>query len=227
MREIVLDTETTGLSPQDGHRIVEIGCVELVNHVVSGPDEGKRQFYINPERPMPAEAFAVHGLSGEFLADKPVFADIAEDFLNFIGDSPLIIHNAEFDMRFLNAELKRLGLPELPKSRAVDTLAIARRRFPGAQASLDALCRRYDIDTSARTLHGALLDSILLAEVYLELIGGRQPGLTLAETARQSDDQLAVSRRTPRPARPHAPSAAELDAHNALLDTLTKPIWRS
>ncbi len=227
MREIVLDTETTGLSPQDGHRIVEIGCVELVNHVVTGPDQGKRQFYINPERPMPAEAFAVHGLSDEFLADKPVFADIADDFLNFIGDSPLIIHNAEFDMKFLNAELKLLGLPALPKSRAVDTLAIARRRFPGAQASLDALCRRYDIDNTGRTLHGALLDSTLLAEVYLELIGGRQPGLTLAETARRKNDQAAVSRRTPRPARPHQPSVAELEAHNALLDTLTKPIWRS
>ena len=227
MREIVLDTETTGLSPQDGHRIVEIGCVELINHVVTGPDDGKRQFYINPERPMPAEAFAVHGLSDDFLADKPVFADIADDFLTFIGDSPLIIHNAEFDMRFLNAELTRLGLPDLPKSRAVDTLAIARRRFPGAQASLEALCRRYDIDTSGRTLHGALLDSILLAEVYLELIGGRQPGLTLAETARRRDDQADIFRRAPRPPRPHQPTAAELEAHEALLDALVKPLWRS
>lgn len=231
MREIVLDTETTGLSPQDGHRIVEIGCVELINHVVSDPasdpTEGKRQFYINPERPMPAEAFAVHGLSDEFLADKPVFADIADDFLNFIGESPLIIHNADFDMKFLNAELQQLGLPALPKSRAIDTLAIARRRFPGAQASLDALCRRYDIDNTGRTLHGALLDSILLAEVYLELIGGRQPGLTLAESARQTDANTAATRRMPRPARPHQPRADEVEAHNALLDTLTKPIWRA
>lgn len=227
MREIVLDTETTGLSPEDGHRIVEIGCVELINHVVVNRADGKRQFYINPERSMPAGAFAVHGLSDDFLADKPVFAKIADDFLTFIGDSPLVIHNADFDMKFLNAELRRLGLAELPKSRAVDTLAIARRRFPGAQASLDALCRRYDIDNTGRTLHGALLDSTLLAEVYLELIGGRQPGLTLAETARQAGDQSATARRTPRPARPHAPSPADLEAHEALLDTITKPIWRS
>ncbi len=227
MREIVLDTETTGLSPDDGHRIVEIGCVELINHVVTDRIEGKRQFYINPERPMPAEAFAVHGLSDDFLAEKPVFAAIAEDFLSFIGDDPLVIHNAEFDMRFLNAELRRLGLSALPPSRAIDTLAIARRRFPGAQASLDALCKRYDIDNTGRTLHGALLDSTLLAEVYLELIGGRQPGLTLAEDVRRSEGAAEVARRAPRPARPHAASPAELDAHAAMVDGLTDPIWRS
>ena len=227
MREIVLDTETTGLSPAEGHRIVEIGCVELINHVVSDRPEGKKQFYINPERSMPAEAFAVHGLSDEFLSSKPVFAEIAGDFLEFIGDAPLIIHNAEFDMKFLNAELQTLGHPALPRSRAIDTLAIARKKFPGAQASLDALCRRYDIDNTGRTLHGALLDSILLAEVYLELIGGRQPGLTLAADVRRSDGETAVARRTPRPARPHAPSQAELDAHAAMVDGLTNPIWRA
>ena len=227
MREIVLDTETTGLSPEDGHRIVEIGCVELINHVVTDRPEGKRQFYINPERSMPAEAFEVHGLSDEFLAEKPVFAEIAEDFLDFIAEAPLIIHNAEFDMKFLNAELRRLGLPALPRDRAIDTLAIARKRFPGAQASLDALCKRYDIDNTGRTLHGALLDSTLLAEVYLELIGGRQPGFSLAEDTRTSQTQGSVARRTPRPARPHAPSQAELDAHAAMLDRLANPIWRS
>ena len=227
MREIVLDTETTGLSPAEGHRIVEIGCVELINHVVSDRPEGKRQFYINPERPMPEEAFAVHGLSDEFLSSKPVFAEIADDFLEFIGDAPLIIHNAEFDMKFLNAELQTLDLPALPRSRAIDTLAIARKKFPGAQASLDALCRRYDIDNTGRTLHGALLDSTLLAEVYLELIGGRQPGLTLAAETQRTDGQTAPARRIPRPARPHAASQAELDAHAAMLDGLTDPIWRS
>lgn len=227
MREIVLDTETTGLSPDDGHRIVEIGCVELINHVVGDQTDGKRQFYINPERSMPAEAFAVHGLSDDFLSEMPVFAEIVDDFLTFIGDAPLVIHNAEFDMKFLNAELKTLGLAALPRSRAIDTLALARRRFPGAQASLDALCRRYDIDNAGRTLHGALLDSTLLAEVYLELIGGRQPGLTLAEDARRPGEQSAVARRTPRPPRPHAASPAEVEAHDALLDGLTNPIWRS
>ena len=226
MREIVLDTETTGLSPEEGHRIVEIGCVELINHIVSDRPDGKRQFYINPERPMPAEAFAVHGLSDEFLAEKPVFSAVADDFLAFIGDAPLVIHNAEFDMRFLNAELRLLGFAALPRNRAVDTLAMARQRFPGAQASLDALCRRYDIDNSGRTLHGALLDATLLAEVYLELIGGRQPGLTLAEEAARAGDQTAPARRTPRAARAHAPSQAELDAHAALLDAIPDPIWR-
>ncbi len=227
MREIVLDTETTGLSPDEGHRIVEIGCVELINHVVSDHADGKRQFYINPERSMPAEAFAVHGLSDDFLSEKPVFAEIVDDFLTFIGDAPLVIHNAEFDMKFLNAELRTLGLAALPKSRAIDTLALARQRFPGAQASLDALCRRYDVDNTGRTLHGALLDSTLLAEVYLELIGGRQPGLTLAEDAGRPGEPAAVARRTPRPPRPHAASPAEAAAHDAMLDGLTNPIWRS
>jgi len=176
MREIVLDTETTGLDPAGGDRIVEIGGIELVNHMPTG-----RSFhtYLNPERDMPAEAFAVHGLSAAFLADKPKFRDIAPDFLGFIGDARLVIHNAAFDMKFLNAELGWIEMASLPWARAVDTLDIARRRFPGAQNGLDALCRRFGIDNSGREKHGALLDSELLAEVYLELIGGRQHGLGL------------------------------------------------
>ncbi|MFN3935964.1 MAG: DNA polymerase III subunit epsilon [Gemmobacter sp.] len=177
MREIVLDTETTGLDPADGHRIVEIGAIELFNHLPTG-----RTFhqYINPERPMPAEALAVHGLGDDFLRDKPVFRAIGSAFLDFVGDARLVIHNASFDLRFLNAELEAAGLPPFSPDRAVDTLLIARRRFPGASASLDALCRRFGIDNSARAKHGALLDSELLAEVYLELTGGRQPGLGLS-----------------------------------------------
>jgi DNA polymerase III subunit epsilon len=179
MREIVLDTETTGFEPSEGHRIVEIGAVELWNHLPTG-----RSFheYLNPERPMPKEAFEVHGLGDDFLRDKPRFQAVAQAFLDFIADAPLVIHNAAFDMRFLNAELARTGLPDLPADRAIDTVALARAKFPGAPASLDALCRRFSIDNSARTKHGALLDSEILAEVYLELIGGRQPGLGLGLT---------------------------------------------
>ena len=178
MREIVLDTETTGFEPGEGDRIVEIGAVELQGHVPTGRTYHQ---YINPQRQMPAEAFAVHGLGDDFLADKPVFRDIADEFLAFIGDAKLVIHNAAFDMKFLNAELGWVQKPILPMDRAVDTLAIARRRFPGSPASLDALCRRFGIDNAARTLHGALLDSEILAEVYLELIGGRQPDFALAQ----------------------------------------------
>ncbi len=176
MREIVLDTETTGLDPATGDRIVEIGAVELFNHMPTG--EVYHQ-YINPERDMPAGAFAVHGLSIEFLSDKPVFAAVAQEFLDFIADSKLIIHNAAFDMKFLNAELDRCRHPKIPMGQALDTLAIARKKFAGAQNSLDALCRRFGIDNANRTLHGALLDSEILAEVYLELIGGRQPDFAL------------------------------------------------
>ncbi len=176
MREVVLDTETTGLDPTTGDRIVEIGAVELLNHMPTG--EVYHQ-YINPERDMPAEAFAVHGLSIEFLSDKPVFADVAQQFLDFIQDSPLVIHNAAFDMKFLNAELEWCRKPKIPMAQALDTLAIARKKFAGAQNSLDALCRRFGIDNTNRTLHGALLDSEILAEVYLELIGGRQPDFAL------------------------------------------------
>ena len=177
MREIVLDTETTGLEPTEGHRIVEIGAVELFNHMPTGQTYHQ---YINPERPMPSEAFAVHGLGDDFLRDKPRFHSIAAEFLEFIGSARLIIHNASFDMKFLNAEFARARLPVLPVDRALDTVALARQKFPGSPASLDALCRRFGIDNSSRTRHGALLDSEILAEVYLELIGGRQPGLTLA-----------------------------------------------
>ncbi|MFO1107303.1 MAG: DNA polymerase III subunit epsilon [Amaricoccus sp.] len=180
MREIVLDTETTGLDPTQGDRIVEIGAVELFNHMPTG-----RVFhaYINPQRDMPAEAFAVHGLSSEFLSDKPVFAAVAADFLAFLGEGRLVIHNAAFDMKFLNAELGWAGHPALAAARALDTIELARRRFPGANNTLDALCRRFGVDNSARDKHGALLDSELLAEVYLELIGGRQPDLSLTVVA--------------------------------------------
>ena len=176
MREVVLDTETTGLDPDGGDRIVEIGGVELYNHMPTGKVYHQ---YINPERDMPEGAFAVHGLSSEFLSDKPVFKAIAQAFLDFVGDAKLVIHNASFDMKFLNAELKWIGSDPLPHAQAIDTLEIARRKFPGAQNSLDALCRRFGVDNSAREKHGALLDSEILAEVYLELIGGRQPDFAL------------------------------------------------
>jgi DNA polymerase-3 subunit epsilon len=183
MREIVLDTETTGISPNDGHRLVEIGCLELFNHVATGKTF---HTYVYPERDMPEGAFKVHGLSEEFLRGKPKFADIVDEFLAFIGDDPLVIHNASFDMGFLNAELKKIGRTALPMARAVDTLDIARRKYPGAQNNLDALCRRFGVDNSGRTKHGALLDSELLAEVYLEMMGGRQPGLVLQGSRRRA-----------------------------------------
>jgi DNA polymerase-3 subunit epsilon len=188
LREIVMDTETTGLDPADGHRIVEIGAIELMNLLPTGRVYHQ---YINPERPVPREAENIHGLGDDFLRDKPVFARVAAAFLDFIGDSTLVIHNAAFDMRMLNAEFTRLGQPVLPMSRTIDTLEIARKRFPGAQASLDALCRRFGVDNSGREKHGALLDTELLAEVYLELMGGRQQGLVLdpAPTAAQAAAQ--------------------------------------
>ncbi|KEJ90642.1 DNA polymerase III subunit epsilon [Sulfitobacter donghicola] len=180
MREIVLDTETTGFDPQTGDRIVEIGAVELMGHVATGKTYHQ---YINPEREMPAEAFEVHGLGDEFLRDKPKFAAVGQAFLDFVGDSKMIIHNAAFDMKFLNFELAKMGLRQLPWEQAIDTLAIARKKFPGSPSSLDALCRRFGIDNSSRTLHGALLDSEILAEVYLELIGGKQPDFGLSTQA--------------------------------------------
>ena len=176
MREIVLDTETTGLDPQDGHRIVEIGAVELHNHVPTG---NVYHQYINPLITMPDQAFAIHGLSDEFLSDKPKFSEIAKEFLDFIGSAKLVIHNAAFDIKFINAELKRIDKEEITFDRATDTLAIARKKFPGSPASLDSLCRRFKIDNSARVVHGALLDSQILAEVYLELVGGKQQILHL------------------------------------------------
>lgn len=187
MREIVLDTETTGFEPGEGHRIVEIGAVELVNHMPTGKTYHQ---YINPERSMPKEAFEVHGLGDDFLRDKPVFRKIGAAFLDFIGTARLVIHNAAFDIKFLNFELKQVGLPALEWSRAIDTLAIARQKFPGSPASLDALCRRFGVDNSGREKHGALLDSEILAEVYLELIGGRQPdfGLNAVSPKCQTQD---------------------------------------
>ena len=224
MREIVLDTETTGLNPLGGDRIVEIGCVELLNHMATGKVYHQ---YVNPERDMPDGAFAVHGLSEEFLAEHPVFADIADDFLDFIGTDSLIIHNAQFDMGFINAELARVKRPTLSMGQATDTVAMARKKFPGAQASLDALCRRFQIDNSGRTKHGALLDSELLAEVYLELVGGRQPDLELASQAAGNAQTTEVTGVAPdmRPPRPHAPTADELAAHGEFLNRLKDPIW--
>jgi len=225
MREIVLDTETTGVDPSKGDRIVEIGCVELVNHLPTGP-QGHRRWYINPERFVPADAVAVHGLTDQFLADKPVFAQIAGEFLDYIGDADLVIHNAQFDIGFLNMELGRLGLPPIDKGRkVVDTLRLARERFPGAQASLDALCKRFGIDNANRILHGALLDSQLLAEVYIELLGGRQQGLGLTASGTKGSAGPVRRVREVRPPRPHAPSAEELEAHAALLKSLKNPVW--
>jgi DNA polymerase-3 subunit epsilon len=222
LREIVVDTETTGLDPKYGHRLVEVACIELVNHVPTGNHFWK---YVNPERDMPAEAFAVHGLSEAFLSDHPLFADIVDDLLSFIREDTLVIHNAAFDIGFLNAELARVDAPSIPLTRAVDTVQLARGKYPGAQASLDALCRRFEIDNSARTKHGALLDAELLAEVYLELIGGRQPEMALAGRENASAMTCPVERPV-RPPRPHAPSQAELAAHAALLDGIKEPVWR-
>ena len=220
MREIVLDTETTGFEPEEGDRIVEIGAVELTGHVPTGRTFHK---YINPQRSMPQEAFEVHGLGDEFLADKPLFRDVAQEFLDFVGDAKLVIHNAAFDMKFLNAELGWVNKPLLPMDQAIDTLMIARRKFPGSPASLDALCRRFGIDNSSRTLHGALLDSEILAEVYLELIGGRQPDFALAQRAQATvpgatdENWRPMVRPNPMPSRLTAEEAA---AHKAFVQAL-------
>ncbi|WP_339108615.1 DNA polymerase III subunit epsilon [Thioclava sp. GXIMD4216] len=227
MREIVLDTETTGFEPNEGHRIVEIGAVELFNHMPTGNHYHQ---YINPERDMPTEAFQVHGLGNEFLADKPKFIEIAQDFLDFIGpDSKLVIHNAKFDMRFLNAELGWVKKPLIADDRAVDTLTMARRMFPGSPATLDALCRRFSIDNSSRTLHGALLDSEILAEVYLELIGGRQPGFGLnLDQHAQNAGPSEIWRPAPRPqALPSRVTEIEAAAHAAYVEKLGEnAIWK-
>ncbi|MCP5364318.1 MAG: DNA polymerase III subunit epsilon [Hyphomicrobiales bacterium] len=219
MREIVLDTETTGLEPADGHRIIEIGCVELLNHVPTGRTY---QCYVNPERPVPEAAFAVHGISDDFLQDKPKFADIASVFMTFLGNSPLVIHNAAFDLKFINAELERVGQAVLEKERAIDTLLMARQKFPGSPASLDALCKRFEIDLSDRAYHGALKDTQLLAQVYLELLGGRQPGLELITAASSA---RANANRQPRTPLLIEPTEAERDAHTALLMRLKDPLW--
>jgi DNA polymerase-3 subunit epsilon len=223
MREIVLDTETTGLDPLAGHRVVEVGCIELMNMVATG-----RTFhaYFNPEMVMPTGAQDVHGLSDEFLADKPLFAERVEEFLEFVGDAQLVIHNAQFDIGFLNAELERCGKARLVNV-YVDTVSVARKKFPGQRASLDALCERFGIDNSSRTKHGALLDSELLAEVYLELSGGRQRDLGLAPeiVARAAAGMALAAGAVIRPARPHLPSAAELARHAAFLSKLSDPLW--
>ena len=230
MREIVFDTETTGLSPQGGDRMVEIGCVEMFNRVETG-----RTFhsYFNPRRPMPSEAEAVHGLSDRFLSDKPEFGDVCENLLEFIGDSPLVAHNASFDFGFLNHELGTCGRPLVCTTRMVDTLVLARQKFPGAKHSLDALCTRFGVDRSLRIKHGALIDAQLLAQVYVELTGGRQIGLTLVaeliETETDRTNGSAVTGdtlvATIRPARPHGPSEEELERHSAFLAAITDPIW--
>jgi DNA polymerase-3 subunit epsilon len=219
MREIVLDTETTGLNPFDGHRIVEIGAVELWHQVPTGRTYHQ---YINPERDMPEEAFNVHGISEAFLADKPVFRAIAQAFIDFVEDSKLVIHNASFDMRFLNAELEWAGLRSIPNEQAIDTLEIARRRFPGSPASLDALCRRFGIDNSRREKHGALLDSEILADVYLELIGGKQPDFALQQGTRASGPATDQTwRPAPRPRQlPPRLTEEERAAHAAFVEEL-------
>ncbi len=235
MREIVLDTETTGISVADGHRIIEIGALELVNHTPTGKS---LHLYINPERDIEDGAFTVHGISSEFLTNKPVFADVAEEFIRFVGEDQMVIHNADFDMSFINSELARLSLPEYPISRAVDTLAMARKKFPGAQANLNALCRRFEIDNSHRDLHGALVDADLLTEVYIELLGGRQPNLSFDDVQLQSD-QLQPERKKSvshsgfsfkpdavRFTRAHELSESELEAHDTFLRKIENPVWK-
>jgi DNA polymerase-3 subunit epsilon len=223
MREIVFDTETTGLDPYQGDRLVEIGCVELLNGFPTG---NSFHFYLNPERDMPEAAFNVHGLSAEFLKDKPLFADICDDFLTFVADAPMIAHNAMFDLGFINAELERCKKPALQRERLVDTLMLARRRYPAGPNSLDHLCARFSIDTSRRTKHGALLDAELLAEVYVELTGKRQARLGLIEAPVAVTQQVAVTLRVRPAPLPSRLSEAELEAHRAFVATLgEKAIW--
>lgn len=223
MREVIFDTETTGFDPSDGHRICEIGCVELINMIETG-----RTFhaYVNPCRPMPAEAEAVHGLSDMFLADKPAFAAVAGELLDFLGEARLVAHNAEFDRRFLNWELRNCGHEQIPQERVGDTLVMARKVFPGAKHSLDALCSRFGIDLSARDKHGALLDARLLSRVYVELTGGRQIGLSLGQ-AQAAERTVAIeSERRYWPPRLFAPSDEERARHSDFLDSLKDPLWR-
>jgi len=226
MREIIFDTETTGLDPKSGDRLVEIGCIEMVNRVQTG---NTFHAYFNPDRDMPAAAEAVHGLSIAFLSDKPRFHERAAEFLEFIGDEAnLVAHNAGFDFGFVNSELEMCGLAPLSRDRMVDTVAMARVRHPGAKNSLDALCTRYGIDRSHRTKHGALLDAELLAQVYVELTGGRQIGLSLAAETNVVEITTRAAPRRERPfrtARPHGPSEAELAAHAAFLETVKSPLW--
>ena len=226
MREIVLDTETTGMDPEDGHRIIEIGCVELDNHVPTGRH---LQIYINPERDIPPEATAVHGITNAFVSDKPVFLEVYTEFVDFIGDAKLVIHNAEFDMKFINHHLLQFGHKSVPWPRVVDTLALARRKFPGSPANLDALCRRFGFDNTERTYHGALLDSELLAEVYLELLGGRQHGLALggekSEAAVRDTGGLVNKKRQFRDPRQLVATEAERLAHKDLMQEIGSTLW--
>lgn len=224
MKEIVLDTETTGMDPNDGHRIIEIGCVELDNHVPTGRH---LQIYINPEREIPPEATAVHGITDDFVKDKPVFSQVYTEFMDFIQGGKLVIHNAEFDMKFINWELAQVGHKAIPWPNVIDTLGMARRKFPGSPANLDALCRRFGVDNTERTYHGALLDSELLAEVYLELLGGRQHGLGLAadKKAQGAGAQKKIVRKQREP-RKYAANSEELAAHESLLEKLKEPLWK-
>lgn len=221
-REIILDTETTGMDPFAGDRIVEVGCVEVMNLVPTG-----RTFhhYINPEREIPADAIAVHGITNEMVKDKPLFLDIATELYEFIGDAPIVAHNAMFDLKFINWEMSRCGFKPYETSQVIDTLALARRQAPGAPASLDALCRRFGIDNSNRTLHGALLDAQLLAEVYLELRGGRQQGLSLGDGAGDAEYVTDTSNRVARVARQFSVSEDELVAHAEFLKQIKDPLW--
>lgn len=221
MREIVFDTETTGLDPASGDRVVEIACVELLNLVPTGVEF---HAYFNPERDMPAAATEIHGLTTAFLRDKPRFSDRIDDLLEFFGGARLVAHNAEFDMKFLQAELKAASRPRLV-AEVIDTLVLARRKFPGSPASLDALCRRFGIDLSSREKHGALIDTRLLAQVYLELMGGKEPSLVLAADPAQSPGMRAETSRSFRPARPHEATEAELLAHAEHLTLITEPLW--
>ncbi len=221
MREIVLDTETTGLDPKSGHRIVEIGCIELLNHI---PSLNSYHQYINPEREMPEAAFAIHGLSDEFLSSKPIFKEIADEFLSFVGDSNLIIHNASFDVSFINSELANLKKDLLDPSKVIDTISLARIKFPGASASLDALCRRFNIDNSKRKYHGALLDANLLSEVYIELIGGRQQNLALSRESKLKELDPTIQK-VIRRSRSYKPSFLEEEIHRKFIETLDDPLW--
>lgn len=222
IREIVLDTETTGLSCAKGDRIVEIGCVEMINHVRT---DKTFQVYINPEREMSEGAARVTGYTDDFLKDKPVFAEVADDFLNFVGNGRLVIHNAQFDVGFLNSELERLGKPGFKLEDVVDTLEMARKKYPGAQANLDALCRRFNIDNSIRGKHGALVDSILLAEVYVNLLGGKQGEWAFEESAQETAAKMTDKRRYHK-ARSFPVTKEELQAHNEFLESLNNPMWK-
>ncbi|MCP5361118.1 MAG: DNA polymerase III subunit epsilon [Hyphomicrobiales bacterium] len=222
MREIALDTETTGLDPQQGHRIVEIGCVEMINHVRTGK---VFHVYINPRRDIPEAAYAVHGLSSEFLSDKPTFDQIADEFMTFIDDARLVIHNAQFDMKFINWECQNIGKPVIPEDQILCTLMRARKEFPGSPASLDALCKRFNIDTSARTLHGALLDAELLADMYLELVGGLQVSMALSSNAGNQKAQQKMERKQ-RNVRYFPLKEEEQTAHAAFIEMLKDPLWK-